>query len=62
MAKKSAGSAQDARLEALTTALSTIERKYGQGSVMRLDDRNTISLIAIDVIGMQKNRIKWCCM
>jgi recombination protein RecA len=38
MAKKPAGTPQDARLEALTTALTTIERKYGLGSVMRMDE------------------------
>ncbi len=38
MAKKPAVSAENARLEALNTALTTIERKYGQGSVMRLSD------------------------
>lgn len=38
MAKKPSISPEDARLEALSTALTTIERKYGQGSVMRLSD------------------------
>ena len=38
MAKKPAPAPEDARQEALTTALTTIERKYGQGSVMRLSD------------------------
>ncbi|MCC8194512.1 MAG: recombinase RecA, partial [Deltaproteobacteria bacterium] len=38
MAKKPAVSPEDMRLEALNTALSTIERKYGQGSIMRLSD------------------------
>lgn len=38
MAKKPSTSAEDARLEALNTALTTIQRKYGQGSVMRLSD------------------------
>ena len=41
MAKKasvSAASTEDARKEALRTALSTIERKYGQGAVMKLSD------------------------
>ena len=38
MAKKPAISPQEMRLEALNTALTTIERKYGQGSVMRLSD------------------------
>ena len=38
MAKKPATSPEDMRLEALNTALSTIERKYGQGSIMKLSD------------------------
>ncbi len=38
MAKKPAASPEDMRLEALNTALSTIERKYGQGSIMKLSD------------------------
>lgn len=41
MAKKasvSAASTEEARREALRTALSTIERKYGQGAVMKLSD------------------------
>ena len=38
MAKKPLISAEDARREALKTALSTIERKYGQGAVMKLSD------------------------
>ena len=37
MAKKTQ-SAEDLRKEALQTAITTIERKYGQGSVMRLSD------------------------
>jgi recombination protein RecA len=39
MAKKiSTNKAEDMRLEALNTALATIERKYGQGSIMKLSD------------------------
>ncbi|GHV51365.1 protein RecA [Deltaproteobacteria bacterium] len=38
MAKKTGANPEDLRLEALNTALSTIERKYGQGSIMRLSD------------------------
>lgn len=38
MAKKPQLSAQEARTEALSTALSTIERKYGKGAVMKLSD------------------------
>ncbi len=38
MSKKTQQSTQDMRHEALRTALSTIERKYGQGSIMKLSD------------------------
>lgn len=38
MAKKPALSPEEARREALKTALDTIERKYGQGAVMKLSD------------------------
>ncbi len=38
MAKKPAPSPEDARSNALATALTTIERKFGKGSVMRLSD------------------------
>lgn len=38
MAKKPAQNPEDLRRDALNTALGAIERKYGQGSVMRLDD------------------------
>ncbi|WP_243312537.1 recombinase RecA [Fundidesulfovibrio agrisoli] len=47
MAKKAAANPQDARLEALATALTTIERKYGQGSVMRLDEDAHVAIPAI---------------
>ncbi|GAB7080187.1 recombinase RecA [Megalodesulfovibrio paquesii] len=38
---------QAARLEALTTALSTIERKYGAGSVMKLSDEHHVAIPVI---------------
>ena len=38
MAKKPTLSPEEARREALKTALETIERKFGQGAVMRLSD------------------------
>ncbi|MBG0777607.1 MAG: recombinase RecA [Desulfovibrionaceae bacterium] len=38
MAKRPTASPEELRKEALNTALTTIERKYGQGSVMRLSD------------------------
>ncbi|MFP5239801.1 MAG: recombinase RecA [Acidobacteriota bacterium] len=47
MAKKAAANPEDARLEALATALTTIERKYGQGSVMRLDEDAHVAIPAI---------------
>ena len=47
MAKKPTSSPEDARLEALQTALTTIERKYGQGSVMRLSDDAHVHIAVI---------------
>lgn len=38
MAKKPSISPEDARREALKTALDSIERKFGQGAVMKLSD------------------------
>jgi len=38
MAKKPNVTAEESRLEALKTALTTIERKYGQGAVMKFSD------------------------
>ena len=38
MAKKPAASPESARAEALSTALGSIERKYGKGAVMKLSD------------------------
>jgi recombination protein RecA len=38
MARKATVPPDDPRLEALQTALTTIERKYGKGSIMRLSD------------------------
>ncbi|WP_457571668.1 recombinase RecA [Desulfovulcanus sp.] len=38
MAKKATLSPEELKREALQTAITTIERKYGQGSVMRLSD------------------------
>jgi len=38
MAKKPSLSPEDSRREALETALATIERRFGQGAVMRLSD------------------------
>ena len=68
MAKKAAASPQDARLEALTTALTTIERKYGQGSVMRLDEETHAAIpsipsgsigldLALGIGGIPKGRV-----
>ncbi len=47
MAKKPVLSPEEMRLEALTTALTTIERKYGQGSVMKLSDSAHVSIPVI---------------
>ncbi len=47
MAKKSSTSPEEARLEALKTALSTIERKYGQGAVMKLSDNAHVNVAVI---------------
>lgn len=68
MAKKSSISPQDARLEALNTALTTIERKYGQGSVMRLSDDAHVQIkviptgsigldLALGVGGLPRGRV-----
>ncbi|MDQ7832314.1 MAG: recombinase RecA [Desulfovibrionaceae bacterium] len=46
MAKKTA-SPDSMRNDALATALTTIERKYGQGSVMRLDDSAHVKIPVI---------------
>ncbi|MBQ7617900.1 MAG: recombinase RecA [Desulfovibrio sp.] len=54
MAKKSAASAETAKMEALNTALLTIQRKYGKGSVMKLSDgaREDIDVIPTGSIGL----------
>ncbi len=68
MAKKPQVDPQALRAEALKTALSTIERKYGQGSVMRLSDdahvhipiipSGSISLdLALGVGGIPRGRV-----
>jgi recombination protein RecA len=48
MAKKPTASPEELRLEALNTALTTIERKFGKGAIMRMDDG--AALVAIPVI------------
>ena len=72
MAKKPTTSTKDAkndaRLEALNTALTTIERKYGQGSVMRLSDDAHVNIkviptgsigldLALGVGGLPRGRV-----
>ena len=54
MARKSTSSPEELRQEALKTALTTIERKYGQGSIMRLTDgaHQKISSIPTGSIGL----------
>ena len=51
MAKKPALSPEDARAEALNTALSTIERKYGKGAVMKLSDDAHVNISVIPPAG-----------
>lgn len=68
MAKKPQLSPEEARLEALNTALTTISRKYGQGAVMRLSDDAVIDVpviptgsigldLALGVGGIPKGRV-----
>src|SRR6056297_490238 len=68
MAKKSGLSPEDMKKEALETAIGTIERKYGQGSVMRLSDgahqsvpsipTGSIGLdIALGISGIPRGRV-----
>ena len=68
MAKKTILSPEDARREALGTALDTIERKYGQGAVMKLSDNahvlvpviptGSIGLdLALGIGGMPRGRV-----
>ena len=54
MSNKTTMGAEDLRREALKTALTSIERKYGQGSVMRLDDNahQAIPVIPTGSIGL----------
>ena len=68
MARKPNAAPADARLEALNTALTTIERKYGQGSVMRLSDEAHVQVpiiptgsigldLALGVGGIPRGRV-----
>ena len=47
MAKKTAQTQEEIRLEALTTALTTIERKHGQGAIMKLSDKTHANIPVI---------------
>uniref|UniRef100_I2Q7A8 Protein RecA n=1 Tax=Desulfovibrio sp. U5L TaxID=596152 RepID=I2Q7A8_9BACT len=47
MARKPAQSPEEFRNEALATALTTIERKHGQGAVMRLEDSAHVKIPSI---------------
>jgi recombination protein RecA len=47
MAKKPASTPEDLRQEALATALTTIERKFGKGSIMRMDDGAALTAIPV---------------
>ncbi len=68
MAKKTILSPEDARREALGTALDTIERKYGQGAVMKLSDNAHVRVpviptgsigldLALGIGGMPRGRV-----
>ncbi len=68
MAKKPALTPEDMRLEALNTALATIERKYGQGSIMKLSDDAHVAIpviptgsigldLALGVGGLPRGRV-----
>ena len=54
MAKKAAVDPAVARVEALQTALGTIERKYGKGSIMKLSDdvKEDVPVIPTGSIGL----------
>lgn len=54
MAKKSSTSPENARMEALNTALLGIQKKYGKGSVMKLSDdaRQDIEVIPTGSLGL----------
>ncbi len=47
MAEKKVNDAKSAKQEALTTALSQIEKKYGKGSVMKLGENTALNVEAI---------------
>ena len=68
MAKKPSISPEDARREALKTALDSIERKFGQGAVMKLSDDVHVNVpviptgsigldLALGVGGIPKGRV-----
>lgn len=68
MAKKPALSQEEAKLEALKTALTTIEKKYGQGAVMKLSDSAHVQVpviptgsigldLALGIGGLPKGRV-----
>ena len=68
MAKKPALTPEEAKKEALGTALTTIEHKYGKGAVMRLSDHPAIRIpviptgsigldLALGVGGIPRGRI-----
>ena len=68
MARRPQASPEDMRREALDTALTTIERKYGQGSVMKLSDNAHVKIpiiptgsigldLALGVGGLPRGRV-----
>ncbi|MDR1360315.1 MAG: DNA recombination/repair protein RecA, partial [Deltaproteobacteria bacterium] len=54
MVKKNSLTPEEMRLEALNSALSSIERKHGQGAIMRLSDKThaNIPIIPTGSIGL----------
>jgi recombination protein RecA len=68
MAKKPMQTPEEIRAEALSTALSTIERRHGAGAIMKLSDKSHVSLpviptgsigldLALGVGGIPRGRI-----
>jgi len=69
MAKKPTLTPEEARQEALKTALETIERKFGQGAVMKLSDDVHVKVpviptgsigvdLALGIGGIPKGRVR----
>ena len=56
MAKKPTLTPEEARQEALKTALETIERKFGQGAVMKLSDDVHVKVPVIQMCIRDRSR------